>query len=249
MHVWIFERTKSRTGCKDTIEIWLGVPRGRHSSWVHPGPQEFNLSLLTTKHHFPLFHLSFFPSQELLKLTEKGALTVANYPGWNIFDISPNRRVSHFFWRPHRERLISGHERQRCWQSDRTAGHASSRQWWTRQSSEQGHCPCITTKVSTWQGVEAKTTAAVITPDISLFQHLIVLIMVYSLYLSLLESSRSQQPSKNLYFRSESVQHRPIYPLFIIICQPGSLAEYCPYHRSQVLNSCSVGKNCFYKPL
>lgn len=135
------------------------------SFWVHPSPQEFNLSLLTPKYHFPLFHLSVFLSQELLKLPEKGARTVANYLGWNIFDISPKMRVSHFSWRPHRERLISGHERQHCWQSDRIAGHASRRQSWTRQSSE----PRL--KVRTGQGVETKTTVAVITPDIVLFQH------------------------------------------------------------------------------
>lgn len=131
--------------------IWLGDP----SSRVHPSPQEFNLSLLTTKHHFPLFHLSFFLSQGLLKWPEKGTLTVANYLGWNIFDISPKRRVSHFFWRPHRERFISGHERQHRWQSDRTAGHASRHQWRTWELSERSHCPCITTAVSTGQGVEA----------------------------------------------------------------------------------------------
>lgn len=135
------------------------------SSWVHPSPQEFNLSLLTTKYHFRLFHLSVFLSQELLKLPENGARTVANYLGWNIFDISPKMRVSHFSWRPHRERLISGHERQHCWQSDRTAGHASRQQSRTRQSSKQR------LKVRTGQGVETKTTVAVTTPNIFLFQH------------------------------------------------------------------------------
>ncbi|KAL7885818.1 hypothetical protein AOLI_G00061130 [Acnodon oligacanthus] len=98
-----------------SLEYYLD---SQHERFEHSALRDIELSIVT--HLSSFLAISRRHMNSLLQIKAGFEVNRERSPDcsklptdWSIFDISPERRVSHFSWRPGRERLISSHRRQR----------------------------------------------------------------------------------------------------------------------------------------